>query len=135
MNGELSQAELRLAEIIWNDNPIQSAKLIKTAELKFGWKRTTTYTFLKRMSDKGVVRNENSIVTAVISRDEFFAGQSHSFVDNTFGGSLPLFITSFIKGRKLSPQQATEIRQMIDEHTYVADSETNNKKNGGEYHR
>ena len=117
VNG-LSQAELKLAEIIWErgGNSIPVSELIKIAERECGWKRTTTYTLLKRMSDKGVVQNENAEVFTKISRDEFFAGQSRGFVEETFGGSLPLFVTSFFKGKKLSPGQAAELRRLIDEY-------------------
>jgi predicted transcriptional regulator len=89
--------------------------VVKRAETEYGWKRTTVYTLLKRMNDKGIVVNENAVVTALISRDEFFSGQSRGFVDNTFNGSLPMFITAFIKGGKLSSKQAEEIRRLIDE--------------------
>ena len=110
----LSQAEFKLAEIIWTNQPIPASALVKMAEESFGWKRTTTYTLLKRMIDKGVMKNENAVVSAIVSREEFFAKQSHNFVDDTFGGSLPLLIASFMRGKKLTQAQAEEIRQLID---------------------
>ena len=119
----LSQAELKLMEIIWANNPILSAELIKIAGQEFGWKRTTVYTLLKRIGAKGILKNDNALVVALISREEFFAKQSHNFVADTFGGSLPMFITSFISGKKLSQQQAAELRQLIDEHERAGDDE------------
>ena len=112
----LSQAELKLAEIIWANNPIPTPELSEIAERTLGWKKTTTYTFLKRMADKGVVKRNNATVTALITRDEFFSGQSRNFVANTFDGSLPMFITSFYGGRKLTAAQAAELKHLIEEH-------------------
>jgi predicted transcriptional regulator len=112
----LSQAELKLAEIIWANNPIPTPTLSEITERELGWKKTTTYTFLKRMGDKGVVSRDNATVTAMITRDEFFSGQSRDFVADTFGGSLPMFITSFFGGKKLSAAQASELKRLIDKH-------------------
>ena len=92
-----------------------------TAERELGWKRTTTYTILKRLCGKGVFRNDNATVSAVLTRDEFFAGQSRRYVEDTFGGSLPKFITSFIGGGKLPLEQAGELRRLIDEYAEVPD--------------
>ena len=112
----LSAAELKLAEIIWASNSIYVLDLIRIAGEQHGWKRTTIYTMLGRMSEKGVVVNERMMVSALITRDEFFAGQSRNFVDDTFGGSLPMFVAAFMGGRKLNAQQALELRRLIDEH-------------------
>ncbi|MDR2939244.1 MAG: BlaI/MecI/CopY family transcriptional regulator [Clostridiales bacterium] len=113
---KLSKSELKLADIIWADGPVTSAELIKAAEKLLGWKRTTTYTILKRVCNKGVIQNNNSIVSAIMMREEYFAGQSRSFVEDTFGGSLPLFLASFIGNKKLSQSQAEELRQIIEGH-------------------
>ena len=111
----LSQAEFKLAEIIWASQPIPAAALVKAAEADFGWKRTTTYTLLKRMIDKGIMRNENAVVSATISREQFLAERSLNFVEDTFGGSLPMFIASVTRNKKLTHQQIEEIRQLIDQ--------------------
>ncbi len=118
----LSQAESKLADIIWDRAPLSSPELVKLAEGELGWKRTTTYTVLKRMCDKGVVRNENAMVSARLTRAEYFVGQSRGFVTDTFGGSLPLFLTAFMGGGKLTPEQAGELRTFIEEHE---ESDTN----------
>jgi len=110
----LTQAESNLADIIWANAPIQSPELARIAEREFGWKRTTTYTILKRLCGKGVFSNDDATVTAVLTRAEFLAGQSRRYVEDTFGGSLPSFITSFIGGGKLTSEQAMELRRLID---------------------
>lgn len=112
----LTHAETKLIDIIWENSPIISPELIKIAERELEWKRTTTYTVLKKLCEKGIVQNDNSMVSAVFTRDEFVAGQSRCFVEDTFGGSLPLFLTSFISGRKLTSKQAAELRKLIDEY-------------------
>ena len=112
---KLTKAESKLADIIWANSPMPSPGLVKIAETELGWKRTTTYTILKKLCEKGVAENEKATVSAMITKDEFFAGQSRSYVEDTFGGSLPMFLTSFIGGKKLTKKQAEEIRQLIDE--------------------
>jgi len=111
----LTRAETNLAGIIWANAPIPSPELAKIAEREFKWKRTTTYTILKRLCGKGVFRNDSATVSAILTHDEFLAGQSRRFVEDTFGGSLPKFITSFTGGRKLTPEQAIELRRLVDE--------------------
>jgi predicted transcriptional regulator len=86
------------------------------AEKEMKWKRSTTYTVLKKLCDRGIFKNEYALVTALMTRDEFYAGQSVKYVDDTYGGSLPKFITSFVNGRKLTDQQADEIQRLIDEY-------------------
>ena len=113
---KLTQAESKLADIIWENTPITSSELIKAAEREFEWKRTTTYTILKKLCEKGVARNDNATVYAVLTRDEFFAGQSRCYVEDAFGGSLPSFLAAFIGGRKLKPKQAEELKRLIIEH-------------------
>jgi predicted transcriptional regulator len=83
------------------------------------WKKSTTYTVLKKLCDKGIFQNENAIVSSLITRDEYYAKQSIRFVEDTFGGSLPKFLTAFISSRKLSKQQAEELKRLIDEHKEV----------------
>ena len=111
----LTQAEANLAGIIWANAPMQSPELVKIAERELGWKRTTTYTILKRLCGKGIFQNDNATVSAIITSEEFLAGQSRRYVEDTFGGSLPKFIASFISGGKLTPEQAVELRRLIDE--------------------
>ena len=115
INYKLTRAEARLAEIIWARGEIASPELVRIAAEALGWKRTTTYTILKKLCDKGVARNDAGMVSA-LTREEFFAGQSRRFVEDTFGGSLPLFLASFIGGGKLTPEQAAELKRLIERH-------------------
>ncbi|MBQ6626729.1 MAG: BlaI/MecI/CopY family transcriptional regulator [Ruminococcus sp.] len=111
---KLGVIEAKFADIIWKKEPIATAELIKICEKEFGWKRTTTYTVLKRLSDKGIFAIENATVSAILSRDEYYAKQSESFVEETFEGSLPAFLAAFTSKRKLSKKEVDEIKKMID---------------------
>ncbi|HHY64017.1 MAG TPA: BlaI/MecI/CopY family transcriptional regulator [Clostridiaceae bacterium] len=113
---KLTESEEKFAELIWQNEPIGSGDLVKLCEKEMGWKKSTTYTVLKKLCDKGIFQNENTVVSALLSKDEYYARQSVSFVEDNFGGSLPRFLTAFISGRKLSRQQAEELKRLIDEH-------------------
>lgn len=115
-NINLTEAEEKLAELIWRTAPLTSPELVTLADREMDWKKSTTYTVLKKLCDKGVFKNENTNVSIVLSHDELIARQSRSYVEDTFGGSLPKFITSFFGSKKLSPEQAAELRKLIDEH-------------------
>lgn len=110
----LGVVESRFADIIWENQPLTSRQLVEICENELNWKRTTTYTVLKKLCEKGLFKNENKIVSAVISKEEFYAKQSESFVEETFQGSLPAFIAAFTKRKKLSADEIQEIRDMID---------------------
>lgn len=116
---KLAESEEKFAELIWQHEPIGSGELVKLCEKEKDWKKSTTYTMLKKVCEKGIFQNVNSIVTSRISRDEYYSRQSIRFVEDTFGGSLPRFLTAFISGRKLSKQQAEELKRLIDEHKEV----------------
>ncbi len=113
---KLGEAEERFAKIIWSKEPLGSGDLVKLAETELGWQKSTTYTVLKKLCQRGIFKNENAIVTSLISEDEYYSNQSIMFVEDTFGGSLPKFISSFIGGGKLSRKQAEEIKRLIDEY-------------------
>lgn len=113
---KLRNAETKLAELLWDNTPIASMEMIKLAEREFGWKKSTTFSVLKVLIEKGIAQNDKSTVTMLVSREQFASGQSRSFVEETFGGSLPRFITSFFGGKKFSSEQAEELRRLIDEH-------------------
>ena len=112
----LAEMESRFADLIWENEPVSSSELVRMSAEVMNWKKSTTYTILKRLCDRGIFRNENAVVSSVISRDEFFAGQSRRFVEDTFGGSLPRFFASFIGGKKLSDKQAEELVRLINGH-------------------
>ena len=111
----LSQSETRFAEMIWQHEPIGSGELVKLCEKEMEWKKSTTYTVLKKLCEKGIFQNQNAVVTSLLKKDEFYAKQSRRFVEDTFGGSLPKFLTAFIGGKKLSDRQAEELKKLIDE--------------------
>ena len=112
----LTESEEKFAELIWKNEPIGSGDLVKLCEKEMNWKKSTTYTVLKKLCEKGIFQNENAVVSYKITRDEYYARQSVRFVEDTFGGSLPRFLTAFISGKKLSKQQAEELKRLIDEH-------------------
>jgi predicted transcriptional regulator len=115
-NITLFVAEEKLADLIWRTAPLTSPELVALAEKELDWKKSTTYTVLRKLCEKGVFKNENANVWVILNRDELMNHQSRSYVEDTFGGSLPKFITSFFGGKKLSPEQAAELRRLIDEH-------------------
>ena len=115
-NINLTYAEEKLAALIWRDAPLTSPELVALAEKEMDWKKSTTYTVLKKLCDKGVFKNENANVSVVLTRDEQIAHQSRRYVEDTFGGSLPKFIASFFGGKKLTSEQAEELRRFIEEH-------------------
>jgi predicted transcriptional regulator len=112
----LFAGEKKLASIIWRDAPMTSPELVAVAERELNWKKSTTYTVLKKLCNKGVFRNDNANVTVLLTLDELVAHQSRHFVEETFGGSLPGFITSFIGRGKLTQEQAAELRRLIEAH-------------------
>lgn len=111
---QLGVIEARFADMIWEHEPVTSSELVKLSAVEFNWKRTTTHTVLRRLCDKGLFRNDNGMVHAVVSRQDFYAGQSKKYVDETFHGSLPAFIAAFTKYNSLTPEEVAEIRKMID---------------------
>lgn len=112
---QLGVIEARFADMIWEQETVTSSELVKLSAVEFNWKRTTTHTVLRRLCDKGLFRNDNGMVHAVVSRQDFYAGQSKKYVDETFHGSLPAFIAAFTKYNSLTPEEAAEIRKMIDD--------------------
>ncbi len=108
--------EAKFADIIWENEPVSSAELAKKSEEIFKWKKTTTYTVLKRLCDKGIFQNNKGTVTSLISRQDVYAVQSEKFVEQTFNGSLPAFFAAFSKRKKLSAAEVAELRKMIDEY-------------------
>ena len=120
----LGIVESKFADIIWGNEPITTAKLVEICLKELNWKRTTTYTVLKRLCDRGIFQTVNSTVTSVISKEDFFSVQSERFVNETFGGSLPAFLAAFTKNKKLGEDEIREIKRMIAEY---ADNESEGK--------
>jgi len=113
---KLGEQETKFAGLIWDNAPINSTDLVKLAANVMKWKKSTTYTMLRRLCERGIFKNDEATVTVLMSREEFYAGQSRKYVEDTFGGSLPRFITSFIGGKGLSDKQADELVRLIEEH-------------------
>jgi len=110
---QLGAVEARFADMIWEGEPISSTALAKRCEAELGWKKSTTYTVLKRLCDKGLFQNEKGTVTSRIKREEFYARQSEKFVDDTFGGSLPAFLAAFTARKTLTPAEVAELRRLV----------------------
>ena len=110
----LGVIEAKFADLIWNNEPLSSAELVKLAARELDWKKSTTYTVLRRLCEKGIFRNQDGIVTSVLSKSEFSAVQSEQFVDETFDGSLPAFLAAFTTRKALTAAEIAEIQQMID---------------------
>ena len=111
---KLGLVEAKFADIVWSNEPLSTKELVLICEKELNWIRTTTYTVLKKLCDRGIFNTENSIVTAKISKGGFYAIQSERFVDDNFKGSLPAFIAAFSTRKKLSQKEIDEIRKMID---------------------
>lgn len=111
---KLGEIEAIFADIIWDNEPVSSRRLTELAEERLDWKRTTTYTILKRLCDRELFRNEGGKVTSLVSREEFYARQSEMFVEETFNGSLPAFLTAFGSRKKLSEAEIDELQKVID---------------------
>lgn len=113
---QLGAVESRFADIIWENEPVSSGDVVKMAEAALGWKKSTTFTVLRRLCEKGIFRNEKGTVTSLISRQDFYSLQSEQFVEDTFGGSLPAFLAAFTKRKKLSAAEIEELRKMINDY-------------------
>lgn len=110
----LGPVESRFAELIWDGEPISSTELVHLAERELEWKKSTTYTVLKRLCEKGIFQNEGGIVTSRLSREEYAARQSEQFVEETFSGSLPAFLTAFTRRKKLTEEEIDQLQRLIE---------------------
>lgn len=111
---KMGTAEARFADIIWQNEPVTSGQLAKMALAEFNWKKTTSFTVLKRLCDRGLFKNDGGTVTSIVSRDEYYARQSQQYVDEAFGGSLPAFVAAFTRHQSVSTEDLDEIQHMID---------------------
>jgi predicted transcriptional regulator len=111
---KLGIVESRFADIIWNNEPMSSRELVERCQQELEWKKSTTYTVLKKLCDRGIFRNQNGQVTSVVSRSEYYSLQSERFVEETFDGSLPAFLAAFTKRKNLTEVEIAQIRAMID---------------------
>lgn len=112
---KLGVVETHFAELVWQHEPLSSGDLVKLCREALNWKKSTTYTVLKKLCEKGIFQNENSLVTSLISREDYMSGQSRQFVEESFEGSLPAFLSAFSAGRKLTEKEVQEIQVMLDQ--------------------
>lgn len=112
---KLGAVEARFAELIWENEPLPSNRLAKLAEQELGWKKSTTYTILKRLCERGLFQNEGGQVSSLVSREEFQAAQSEQFVDEAFGGSLPAFVAAFSRRKRLSGAELDELARLVED--------------------
>ena len=115
MEIELGEIQEQFAGIIWENEPVASGELVKIAEKRLGWKKSTTYTVLRKLCEKGLFQNVEGVVTSIVSKEEFDGAKSSKFVEDNFAGSLPSFIAAFTSKKKLSKKEVDEIQKMINE--------------------
>ncbi len=113
-NLKLCESDYRFMRVVWDHAPVSSGELVKLCAGELGWKKPTTYTVLRKLCERGFVKNENAVVSVLIPRERVQVYQSERFVDHVFGGSLPQLLVSFLGGRPLSEKEAAEIREIID---------------------
>ena len=111
---KIFESEYRFCCILWEHEPIKSSELVNLCREQLGWKPTTTYTVIKRLSERGVLKNENTVVTSLVTKDAVQAAEINEMVERTFDGSLPAFVAAFTRHRKMSDKEIDEIQQMID---------------------
>lgn len=107
--------ESRFADMIWQNEPVSSPELVRMAAQELNWKKSTTYTVLKRLCERDIFQNQGGTVTSLISKEEFYAAQSEQFVDETFHGSLPAFLAAFTTRKKLSEEEINELQELIEQ--------------------
>ncbi len=112
---ELGAVQERFADLVWSNEPIASGDLVKVCEKELQWKKSTTYTVLRKLCEKGILKNVDGIVSSVISKEEFYSAKSEQIIEDSYAGSLPAFIAAFISNKKLTAKEAEEIQKMIDE--------------------
>ena len=119
---KIYDSEYRFCQILWEHEPVKSRELVQLCQEQLGWKATTTYTVIKRLSQRGVLKNEDSIVTSLVSKEDVQAAELEELVDKTFDGSLPAFVAAFTRHQKITEKEIDEVQAMIDryrkEHTH-----------------
>lgn len=115
-NIKLSDSEMKFMNLIWEKAPINSTELVKLVEFKLGWKKSTTYTVIRRLSQRGIVKNENAMVSYLIKREEVQKVKGEEILGKVYGGSIKMLLASFLNKEKMSRQEAEELKNMIDEY-------------------
>ena len=115
MEYHIADSEYRFMQVVWEAAPVGSGRLVELCQEKLGWKKSTTYTVLKRLCERGIFQNQGGVVSSVISRKDFYAVQSEKFVEETFSGSLPAFLAAFTTRKKLSEEEIAELQALINQ--------------------
>ena len=113
----ISDGELKLMEIIWDNAPIRSGELVTMAYYRLEWKKSTVYTVVKKLANKGIIKSENAVITPLCTRDEIMTEKSESLITKGYGGSLPMFLTAFLQKERLTKAEAEELKKLIDNYT------------------
>ncbi|MDE6470776.1 MAG: BlaI/MecI/CopY family transcriptional regulator [Eubacterium sp.] len=113
---KLCESDFRFMCVIWENEPLSSRRLVELCAQKIGWKKSTTYTTLKKLCDKGFAQNVDTVVTSLVAKDDVQAYAGNKFIENTFAGSLPNFLVSFLGSKKISDEEAAELKKLIDEY-------------------
>lgn len=116
---KLCESDYRFMSLVWENEPLSSKKLVELCNENLGWKKSTTYTVLKKMADKGFAQNKNSVVSSLVKKEDVQKSASEHFVEHTFQGSLPHFLTAFFQGKKISEKEAAELKSLIDAYKEV----------------
>lgn len=111
---KIFESEYRFCLILWEHEPVKSKELVRLCQEQLGWKSTTTYTVIRRLSERGVLKNENTVVTSLVSKDQVQAAELEEFVEKTFEGSLPAFVAAFTKHKKITRDEIDAVQAMID---------------------
>ena len=111
---KVAEGEYRFCLILWEHEPVKSSELVRLCKERLGWKETTTYTVLKRLSQRGVLKNENTVVTSLVSKDQVQASELNDLMEKTFEGSIPAFLAAFTRQQKLTGQEIDQLQDMID---------------------
>lgn len=112
----MTEAEMQLAEIIWESEPLPSGELVKLAAEKLGWKKSTTYTVLRKICENEIFQNQDAVVTALMSREEYIRQKGERYLEENYGGSLPGFVAAFLQKKKLSKKEVEELEKMIEDY-------------------
>ena len=113
----ISNSEQQLMEIVWENEPLRSGALVSLAYEKLGWKKSTVYTIVKKLTEKGVIVSNNAVITSLLSRYEVLGDKSEEVINKNYGGSLPMFLAAFLGREKVTPKEAEELKRLIDEYT------------------
>lgn len=114
---KIFESEYRFLCILWEREPVSSPELVRLCEQELGWKKSTTYTVIKKLSEKGIVKNEQTIVSALVTKEEVDKQESEAFLERSYNGDVPAFLASFLRDRKITKQEAERIKKLLEEAT------------------